>query len=88
MVAAQTTEEFHLTPHGWEPGTSYYFHHPEWIIEPPADRIETWRQLREIASAFATEEVKWKRTWASPLPEEERERIRRSFPKPGREFPG
>jgi hypothetical protein len=83
MVADRTTEEYHLTPRGWEPGTSYYFHHPEQVIEPPPDRIETWCELRETASAFSQEYVEWKRIWTSPLTEEERVRIRKSFPKPG-----
>jgi hypothetical protein len=74
--------EYHLTPAGWVIGTITDFGNTEAVIEPPADRVETW--LYEMEQSLRMVE----RSETHPtMTVADRNIVRKSFPPPRGGFP-
>ncbi len=73
---------YHLTPHGWVPGSvnSMWTDHNS-TVDPPADRVETWRRKLYQSSAYSPEENTWYMVWSSPdVRAEDRKALHKKFP--------
>ena len=83
MSAGDTTQEWHLTPHGWVEGTVKYYDVVQTYAEPPADRVETWERHMEQSSSYSHETITRKPKWVSPsYSDPEHEAVKAKFPKP------
>ena len=58
--------EYHLTPHGWKSGTSYFYGKAQKEVQPPSDRVLTVVRHVTQASGWSREEVSWRTDWTSP----------------------
>jgi hypothetical protein len=72
LLTERYTETHHLTPGGWVQA-----------VDPPKDRVETWKVLVETGSRFNPR--KWWCVWSSPaISRAERDAIRAKYPIGGR----
>lgn len=90
MSVDRTAREYHLTPEGWIQGSySYYGKVQGEEVARPQNAVETWTLESEQSSIYSQDVYQWVLIWHdSSMPEEERERIRKGFPKPPHDFPG
>jgi hypothetical protein len=75
---------YHLTHNGWVEGSvdSMWTAHNQ-IVEPPADRVETWKYRIYQSSAYSPEERSWDMVWHSPeVSAEERKALHQKYPDP------
>lgn len=73
---------YHLTPRGWTEGSvdSMWTAHNR-VVEPPADRVETWKHKLYQRSSYSLEENSWFMIWSSPdASAEERKALHEKFP--------
>lgn len=74
----------HLTPRGWIEGStdSMWTAHNR-TVEPPSDRVETWKYKVYQSSAYSPEQRTWSRVWVSPnVTEEETKALHSRYPDP------
>lgn len=65
MSASNEWDEYHLTPRGWEEGSSKTDFAPEKEVPPPADRVLTKRFIDYQSSAFSRPHRYWEERWRS-----------------------
>lgn len=66
MSASHEWNEWHLTPRGWEAGSSCVDFAGVTEVPPPADRVLTKRHVEHLSSAFSKMDVYWEDTWRGP----------------------
>jgi hypothetical protein len=89
MSSYKPSQEFHLTPEGWVPGTSTDFETIQGEpVDRPADAIETWLEEMVQSHLFCSDIYSWTLIWFdSSMADSERRGVRKQFPKPTEEFP-
>jgi hypothetical protein len=89
MLSDKPSQEFHLTPEGWVPGTSWNSEAVQGEpVERPADAIETWLEEMVQSYLFCSDIYSWTLIWFNPsMTDSERRKMRKQFPKPTDEFP-
>jgi hypothetical protein len=66
MVASREWTEWHLTPRGWEAGSSRVDFQGTTIVEAPADRVATWRYEQTASTGIGDWESGAECLWRSP----------------------
>ena len=62
MAVDNLETEYHLTPHGWVVGTSYFFGKTEKEVAPPPDRVLTLvRKIYQSSRWSPEERSSWER---------------------------
>ena len=51
MSLSQESTEWHLTPGGWQRGTERMDFGNVTVVEPPSDRVATYRWVEKLSSA-------------------------------------
>jgi len=83
MSQDQTTQEYHLTPSGWVPGTFSVYSATQEEVSPPVDRVETWLEKVDDSSGWAPQSVDWELVWVAPgVTLETRTELNQKYPKP------
>jgi hypothetical protein len=59
-------QEYHLTPDGWLPGSSYVLGEIAAEIEPPNDRVLTMVEENRPVSGPSGERSNWRYDWKAP----------------------
>lgn len=65
MSASHEWTEWHLTPRGWESGSSKTDCAPTDTVEPPCDRVLTVRETEHLSSMYSRLERYWTVLWRS-----------------------
>src|ERR1700758_2921811 len=81
--AVDSTEFFHLTPRGWFQGSaeSVWPEAYRSTVEPPPDRVETWKHEWFQSSSGGPEDESWQMVWSSAdVNSKDRELLHERFP--------
>lgn len=62
MAASNEWDEWHLTEHGWVQGTEKTDFERN-FIEPPKDRVATYKYQEYVGSVHSKMEISWGETW-------------------------
>ena len=65
MVASQEWTEWHLTPKGWVEGSSRIDLQNPTNVEPPSDRVLTYKYTEVLRSGYSEMEKSVERIWTS-----------------------
>ena len=71
MAYDDLTTEWHLTPNGWIKGTSRFFGEVQGEkLEPPPDRVASYRLRVYRQSRRSGEDLSWARIWGASDPDD------------------
>ena len=75
--------EFHLTPHGWHKGSSWYYGDLQKRVKPPENRLLTVKKCTEQSSGWSPVDVGFSVEWSKPGAEKQIEKLKKEFPLQG-----
>jgi hypothetical protein len=72
--------EYHLTPHGWQRGSEWFFGRMQAETTAPPDRVLTLKKRLYQRTVASDKDVGWITVWRDPkLPESELASLRTRF---------
>ena len=81
MAYDSSDDYYHLTRNGWVDGGV------QPVSDGPGKSVEIWHRSMTQASGWSQEVVRWFLEWKDEsIPEDERTKLRRAFPKPTDDF--
>jgi hypothetical protein len=66
MAFVDWEQEYHLTPEGWVPGSSYVLGEVAAEVEPPDDRVLTMVEQSRLVAGPSGEVSTWRYDWKAP----------------------